>query len=259
MDQDVVSAFPEVFASLADHTEIFGRVMTYWLLDEGTCFDSLSSLLGLCSNGRAPVVLDEGVFAAHASAQWVKAARRLLALTHHGPTLCRFCGLIAGMSRLGPVRLNLAGQMLDKAFNEYPQATFAFLETQTSTVAPDAAERAVYQQIHANARAWHEVLARLPKRKELVPGDADLQVLRSRKARINRKVMQMATERSVFAGIITHLNVAQGRKFVSHSPSGGSEVVEMAQSSHVVELPASELADPMRGLLERQHLLGNAR
>jgi hypothetical protein len=259
VEKDVVTAFPEVFGALANHRKEFAHVLTHWLLASDTNFASLSSLLSLCRNSRAPVVLDEGVFVAQSPERRVKAARRLLALTQHGPTLCEFCALIVSMSTLGSERFHLGGQMLDKAFKEYPGATEEFLRDRTSALPASAPELQVYQAIYVNVVQWRSVLEKLPKLKELIPSDADLEVLRTRKRRINREILRMAAEQSVFASFATKLHVAQGRKFASRTAFGAPEISYMAESSHFVELPSSELADPMRGQLERRNLLGHAR
>jgi hypothetical protein len=256
---DVVAVFPEVFGALANQRHEFGIVLTDWLFSPATSFASLASLLSMCVNSRAPIVLDEAAFAAQSPERRVKAARRLLALIHHGPTLCEFCALIAGMSILGSERFNLSGQMLDNAFIEYPGATEDFLKAKTSNLSPRAPEMQVYQNIYANVLQWRDVLEQLPKRKELRPSDSELQVLRARKRRIDREIMRIAAEQSVFASLATNLHMAQGRKFASHTPFGAPQISHMAEASHFVELPSSELADPMRGQIERRNLLGNAR
>jgi len=256
---DVVKALPEVFGALANHPTEFASVLTNWLLSPDANFASLASLLSMCTSSRAPVVLDEVAFAAQTPERRVKAARRLLALMHHGPTLCHFCELIATMSMLGSERFNLSGDMLDNAFLEYPGATEKFLKDKTSTLSPSAPETQVFQGIYANVLQWRSVLEQLPNRKELRPSDAVFQVLRARKRRINREIMRVAAEQSIFASLCTNVHMAQGRKFASHTPFGAPQVTQMAESSHMVELPSSELADPMRGQIERNNLLRNAR
>jgi hypothetical protein len=256
---DVVALFPEVFGALANHHHEFASVLTNWLLSQKTSFASLSSLLSMCANNRAPVALDGATFAAHTPERRVKAARRLLALTHNGPTLCQFCALIAQMPLLGSERFNLSAQMLNKAFSEYPGATEEFLKYQTSTLSSGAPELEVFQGVYANVLEWRGVLEGLPKRNELTPNDSELEVLRAQKRRINREIMRIAAEQSIFANLFTKMHLAQGRKFASHTPFGEPQIAHMAESSHFVELPSSELADPMRGQIERSHFLRNAR
>ena len=71
--------------------------------------------------------------------------------------------------------------------------------------------------------------------------------------------MRVAAERSIFASICAKVHLAQGKKFASHTPFGEPQITQMAESRHFVELPSSELADPMRGQIERHNLLQSAR
>jgi hypothetical protein len=255
---DMVELFPDVFNALANQRDEFATVLTDWLGSPDTCFDSLASLLSMCTHARAPIVLDEVAFAAQSGDQRTKAARRLLSLLHNGPTLCKFCALIAEMTALGPERFHLAGQMLDNVFMEYPAATEEFLKFKASTLA-DVPDAQIYRDIYANVLEWRGVLESLPIRKELLPTDSEMQVLRARKLRISREVMRMASERSFFAKFCSNVYVAQGKKFASHNAFGDPLITPMVETTHSVELPSSELADPMRGLIETNSLLRGAR
>ena len=259
MPGNVVEALPDVFGALANHSNEFSSILTNWLLCPDTNFSSLASLLSMCLNEQSNVILNEGEFAGQSPERRLKAARRLLALTHHGPTLCHFSALIAEMSVLGPERFNLSGQMFDSAFLEYPKATEEFLKEKTSTLIHSASKVQVYHDVYSSILQWRSVLERLPDRKELKPSDAELQVLRARKRRINREITRQATEQSIFASLYTSVHMAQGRKFASHTPLGAPQITPMAESSHFIELPSSEIADPMRGQIERYNLLRNAR
>ncbi|QKL52920.1 hypothetical protein HI795_14245 [Ralstonia solanacearum] len=259
LESDAVEMFKETFGGLAEHPTEFFRVLSEWLVRPVTSFSSVASLLTLCTSRRAPVGLDGAVFAAHEPDSWLKAARRLLALTHHGPTLCQFIAAIAAMESIGDARLQLAGQMLNITFTEYPSATEQFLKAKTAETSRSDPTAHVFRGVYANALRWRRVLARLPARKELRPSELELQALRAMKRRINREIMRAAEEQSVFRQMVSKSHIAQGRKFASHTPFGPPQVTEMAQSSHSVELPSSELADPMRGILERRKLLESAR
>ena len=256
--QDVVVLYPRVFGTLASKRDEFATVMTDWLTSPDTCFSSLASLLSMCANGRAPVVLDDAVFAAQTTERRLKAARRMLAFTHNGPILCEFCALIAEMKVLGTERFNLAGQMLDKAFLEFPAATEAFLESKTIALVNDP-DAHIYRDIYANALQWRGVLEKLPHRKEILPTDLEMQALRNMSRRFHREVMRLASERSFFSKFCSNTYVAQGKKFAIHTANGVPQISHMAEMTHSVELPSSELADPMRGLIERENFIRGAR
>ncbi len=257
--EGAIELFGETFGALARHPIEFAQVLTDWLLHPDASFNSIRGLLSLCTTSQAQVGLDEIEFAAQSPQQRTNAARRLLALTHHGPTLCKYIATIAEMSTLGTERFALAGQMFDLAFAEYPGATEEFLKKKTVEISRTAPEAHVFRGVYSNTLRWRRVLERLPKRKELLPSDTDLQTLRTRKQRINREIMRIAAERSIFRDVVTNMHIVQGRKFSTRTKFGQPQITEMRQTSHFVELPSSELADPMRGQLERNKLLRNAR
>jgi hypothetical protein len=255
----VAELFGKTFGGLSEKSRDFACVLTAWLLRPDASFQAIGSLLSRCTAQKAPVGLDTTAFVAASSERRVKAARRLLALTHHGPTLCQFIAFLAEMTALGPERLELASQMLNEAFAEYPGATEDFLREKTRAFPRSDPVAPVYRDVYANVLRWRRVLARLPALKELRPTDSELHALRSMKRRMNRDILRGAAEQSVFANLFTSVHVAQGRRFASHTRFGPPQIVEMGQASHSIELPSSELADPMRGLLQRLTLLKGAR
>lgn len=259
VDGRIAELFQNTFEALGDRSGDFAFVLTAWLLRPDASFQAIGSLLSLCVAKKALVGLDAAAFVATSTERRVKAARRLLALTHNGPTLCQFIAFLAEMTALGPERLDLAAQMFNEAFAEYPGATEDFLREKSKICSRAATESAVYRGVYANVLRWRRVLARLPDLKELRPTDSDLHTLRTMKRRMNRDIIRGAAERSIFAEIFTSVHVAQGRKFASHTQFAPPQVVEMGEASHMIELPSSEIADPMRGLLHRATLLKDAR
>lgn len=259
IDDNVVNMFEQTFGNLGRHKEDFAAVLSDWLLRADASTASVGGLLSMCTAQRAPIGLDAKIFATQSSERRVKAMRKLLALTHDGPALCRFVAVIAEMIALGDERFSLAGQVLDATYTEYPGAAEEFLKQKTKATPKSAPIAHVYRAVYANVLRWQRVLARLPHRKELRPTDAEVQALRAMKRRFNREVMRETEERSIFHSIVTTVHVAQGRKFASRTPFGPPQVIRMAQASHSIELPSSERADPMRGQLERLKLLEGMR
>lgn len=258
-DTDVAERLPEMFNGLGEKQSDFTWLLTRWLVDEGTTFAAVRSLLSRCSAQQAPVGLDAEVFTAAPTARKVVAARRLLALTHDGPVLCRFIADLAERPALQPHGLELAAQMLNAAFAEYPGATVEFLRERTKTTRRTEPFAAVYRGVYANALKWQRILKRLPPRKELRPTDGQLHALRAMRQRINRDIMRTAGERSVFAGLFTSVHVAQGQRFTSHTADSEPQVFDMQTSSHSMELPSSELSDPVGGMLARAKQLAASR
>lgn len=259
VDNDLDELFPETMSGICEQPGDFARLLTEWLLAEGVAFAAVRSLLARCSQHRAQVSLDPVVFGAASLPRKVVAARRLLALTHNGPVLCRFIAYLAEEPALQPDGLNMAAQMLNEAFAEYPNATEEFLKARTRATGRAECFASVYRSVYANVLRWRLVLRRLPKLNELRPTDGQLHALRAMRQRVNREIMRGASERSVFASIFTKVHLAQGRRFATHTSHGAPQVAEMQQASHSIELPNSELSDPVGGMLRRARTLAASR
>ena len=259
LDEDIAELFPETLSALCEHQPDFMTLLTRWLLAPDATFTALRSLLSRCTAGQAPTGLDTVMFAAASPDRKVVAARRLLGLTHNGPVLCRFISVLAESPALQPDGLNMAAQMLNEAFEEYPNATVAFLQGRTRPSERKAPFSHVYRGVYANALRWRRVLARLPRLNELRPTDSQLHALRAMQSRMNREILRVANEHSIFAALATKMNIVQGRRFVVRTERGLTAISAMEQASHAVELPSSELADPVGGMLRRARRLGGSR
>lgn len=259
VDADVVKLFNETFDGVCDKPEDFTKLLTEWLLAENVTFNAIRSLLSRCAAQQAPAGLDSATFAAALPARKVAAVRRLMALTHDGPVLCLFIASLAETPAMQPHGLELAAHMLNEAFQEYPGATMEFLQSRTRPTARKEPFAHVYRGVYANALRWRRVLSRLPQLNELRPTDTQRHALRAMRQRMNRDIMRVAGEHSVFASLVTNVHIAQGRRFASHTVHGAPQVFDMQEASHSVELPSSELADPVGGMLRRAKALGASR
>lgn len=259
VEDDVDELFPEIMDGICEQPGDFTRMLTEWLLAEGVAFAAVRSLLARCSHHRAQVSLDPVVFSSASVPRKVVAARRILALTHNGPVLCRFIAHLAEQPALQPDGLNMAAQMLNEAFAEYPNATEEFLRARTRATGRGEPFASVYRGVYANVLRWRLVLRRLPQLNELRPTDGQLHALRAMRQRVNREIIRGAHEKSVFGSISTKVHLAQGRRFATHTAHGAPQVADMQQASHSIELPNSELADPVGGMLRRARALAASR
>jgi len=255
LDADIVECFPESFRTLGQLPG-FIAVLSNGLLRSGSTVPAVRGLLSLCTGKRAPIGLDDGAFSAAGPEGWVRAVRRLLGLTVNGPALCDF---ISAISRLNGInegaRAQMIGEMLNIAFQEYPNATAEYLATTVKQVEKSSPIGAVYRFVYASVLRWQRVLAKLPERKELWPTDSEKSALRAIRTRFGREVSRMAMEKSVFRAVVNSEAVAQGRRVASHSKHGVASVNQLASVSHSIELPSSEVADPLRGILLRNNLV----
>lgn len=255
LDIDIVESFPDTYRNLGQLPEFIG-VLTHGLLNSNSTVPAIRGLLSLCTGGRAPIGLDDGAFSAAGPDSWLRAVRRLLGLTVNGPALCDF---ISAISRLNGInqetRAQMIGEMLNIGFQEYPNATVEYLSNTVNQVEKSSAIGAVYRFVYASALRWQRVLAKLPERKELWLTDSEKSALGAIRTRFHRDVSRIAMERSVFRGVVNSEAVAQGRRVASHSRYGVASVTQMTSVSHSIELPSSEVADPLRGILLRNHLV----
>ncbi|UUZ67845.1 hypothetical protein LP416_25990 [Polaromonas sp. P2-4] len=258
-DIDPAEAFSESLQAVCDEPDAFTRLLTEWLLAPGVTFTAIRGLLSLCITGQAPVGLNEAMFATAGADRKVVAARRLLALAHNGPVLCQFIAFLAESPDVQPDGLRLAAEMLNEAFVEYPGATEAFLKDRTRPAERTKPFSHVYRGVYANALRWRRVLARLPEASEVQPTESQRRALRAMHARVNRDILRAAKEQSVFAQLATNITVSQGRRFATHTALGPSQVGQMQQTGHSIELPSSELADPVGGMFRRAQMLEASR
>lgn len=259
VNADVVELFGETFDELCEKPADFTVLLTEWLLAEDVTLNAIRSLLSRCVAQRAPAGLDAKTFVAAPPERKVAAMRRLMAMTHNGPVLCLFIASLAETPAMQPHGLELAAHMLNEAFSEYPGATLEFLQSRTRPVARNEPFADVYRGVYANALLWRRVLSRLPQLNELRPTDTQRHALRAMRQRMNRDIMRVAQERSIFAALATSLHLKQGRRFASHNVHSAPQVVDMQHASHSIELPSSELADPVGGMLRRARALGASR
>ncbi len=256
---DVLKRFDSTFYALCEDAALFKEVLTGWLLSQTASFEVISATLNLVATNRAPAGLDEALFAAASPLVRTKAVRRLLGLLSDGEALCQFAADIARMETLGAAGLELASQMFNLLKDEFPHATEDFLKPLAASALRQERGAQVFRGVYATVIAWRRHLERLPRRPELHIGDADNMALRTARIRQQRDIHRGAEAMSVFASMMTKVHIAQGHRFTSHMQDGPSRISDMGHFSHAVELPSSELSDPMRGLLHRMQMRGTSR
>lgn len=248
---DAVELFPEAFDALGQYGGEFASVLTSWLIKEQISFGALRSLLSRCSSSPVLVALEPAAYAAAPVERRATAGLRLLALCYDGPVLCRFIEFLAETPALQPDGLQQAAALLNEVFLEYPTATVDFLKPRTRAAMRCVPYAMVYRTVLANALRWQRLLAKLPKVAELRPSAAELQALSAMRWRQNKEILRTARERSVLASLAKQVHVAQGKRVASHVSHGPPTVSTMVERSYTMELPSSEVADPVGGALRR--------
>ncbi|MES2106962.1 MAG: hypothetical protein V4634_23300, partial [Pseudomonadota bacterium] len=115
----------------------------------------------------------------------------------------------------------------------------------------------VYEQEYSNVCHWREILEKLPEALELEATGTERFDLAQYKKGINKEILKEARSNSIFSQMSQQVHVIQGKKVVRHGHFGLSEITEMKESSYYIELPASEIADPVGAAIERLRLIGD--
>lgn len=257
--EDILKRFDASFYALGEDAPLFKKILTGWLLSPTASFQVIGAMLNLIASNRAPGGLDEELFARASPLARTKAVRRLLGLLGDGGALCQFAADIARMVSLGDAGLELASQMFNLLKDEFPHATEDFLKPNAASARRQERGAPVFRGVYASVLAWKRHLERLPRRFELHIGDADGLALRSARIRQQAEIHRGAEAMSVFASVMKKVHIAQGHRFTSHMEDGPMPISDMGSFSHSIELPSSELSDPMRGLLHRMQMRGGAR
>lgn len=256
---DALNRFDATFKGLPDDAALFKDVLTGWLLSPTASFQVIRAMLSVVSAQRARAELDEQLLAKATPLARIKLIRRLLGLLGDGPALCQFGTDIARMKTLGNAGLELANEMFNLLKDEFPQATEEFLKPLAASHLRRERGAVIFRGVYASVLRWKRHLERLPSRPELRVGDADELTLRSARIKLNAIIQRGAEEMSVFASVMKKVHIAQGRRFTSHTENGPMQINSMGQYSHSIELPSSELSDPMRGYIHRMKMLENSR
>lgn len=257
--EDLVERFESTFYVLCEDAPLFRKILTRWLLSSTASFEVLGAVLDLIASNRAPVGLDEELFAQALPLARTKAVRRLFGLLADGGALCQFSAEIARMVSLGDAGLTLATHMFNLLKDEFPHATEEFLKPLAASAHRQERGAPIFRGVYATVLAWKRHLNQLPRRLELLIGDADALALRSARIKQQAEIHRGAEAMSVFASIMKKVHIAQGHRFTSHMEDGSMPISEMGHFSHSIELPSSELSDPMRGLLHRMEMRRTAR
>ena len=257
-DDDFTQIFPSAFqAVFRDRTE-FSVLLTNWLLQPRANFDAISHLIEFHHSQGGSVNLDDKLILAADLPRLVKLIRRVLVLTFYGPSMCEYAGEILRIEGLGQTGLNLGVQMLNEIYSEYPGAAEDYVRKKVEKVDKGTPVGAIYQGFLEHILKWRDFLHDLPDVAELRASSLENTALNNVKNRVSRDIHKGAEEKSVFASLVSKSTIVQGARFAAYNRNGPPSVAKMVRSSHSFELPSSELADPLRGLIRRHRLLGDA-
>lgn len=255
---DFTAILPSAFQAVFRDRIEFSILVTKWLLQPGANFNAISHLIGLYHAQGGAVRLDDELILAADPQRLVKLVRRVLALTYYGPSMCAYAGEILRITGLGSTGLKLGVDMFNEIYLEYPGAAEDYLRKKAEEVDAETEVGTIYRGLLENILQWRVFLDELPNVTELRASSLENIALSNVKSRVNRDIHKGAEEKSVFASLFSKNTIVQGSRFAAYNRNGPPSITHMVRSSHSVELPSSELADPLRGLIRRRRLLGDA-
>lgn len=254
--RNAVDAFQAAFNSLFGTQDEFAQVLTKWLLVPRANTDAIASLLSMYGGHESNVRLDEALVLAADKRSVFRAARRILALSFNGNTMCLFAAELLRIDGLGEFGLQVGEGMLVDIYSEYPGGTRRFVSERLKTVDKKTPSGKVYKHVYAKILKWQALLAKLPKVPELSPTDRERYAVFQADTRWQREIQIDAESKSFFMSMYPSKNVIiQGGRFASHEETRAPIIAPMGSIEHSIELPISERADPMGGLMRRLDLL----
>jgi hypothetical protein len=249
---DLQTHFPRVFAALVRDSATFGRVMSRWLLSVSFSTTSLQSLLQASYLNLSLAIPDVEMFAQADPAARRRALRRMLALAVQAGPVCQWTFHLAQASSLKQWGLEAFQDIfINHLLVELPGPTRQFLIEQQKSLDAESPLAAAVTRVLKSINDWEEVLNSLPKAKELHPSALQRAALRAANLRQHRAMSKDIAANSIWTKIATPLRVKQGRRVISRAPGRLPQPIEMKPYSHSIDLPTSEIADPLLSLHKR--------
>lgn len=254
---------PSDILNLSSHAifrspKLFSEILADWLMAKDASSTAIRALLQQCNLGAAPCRLDDSRFQGGTPHERKRAVMRILGHTHNAPTLARFTEDFLQTTAKHPDGILAAKAILDFMLTEYPSFSTAFLEKKVSESKKDSTEFAVYNQAYLFAKAYDDARQELPTLNELAPSSQQQIAMHQRNVRSQREIGRIASEKSIISQFANQVTILQGTRVATLMPNGALNVTEMHSMTYSIELPMSERADPLGGMINRSEILGSA-
>lgn len=256
--EDVTLHFNLAFHALASRPELFTKVFTQWIMGKGINAGVLRSMIRECVAGQYPCRVDDAVFQTANAQEKKRIAMRLLAWTHNAPCLSKFIENLAESPKKQPDGIGVAFVILRHMVSEYPAFTVDFLDARLSAVEKNSVAHKLYHHYHKIVLGFRNAQKELPPIAELAPTSQQQIAMHQHQVRSQRQMSKAAKAQSVIGQLAHQVTVMQGKRVASVMPDGTINISDMAEFSYTIDLPLSERADPVGGLLNRIDYIINA-
>jgi len=186
----------------------------------------------------------------------VKVTRRILGVCVFGPSLC---SLIFSLTRLKDAErrtFSIVGDVFgNHVSDEFPNTTREFLQASLASSGEGSSARALIEDLLRHMQEREKLYDELPKLQELRPAHEKLQSYRVAMMKQQREILEHAEQRSVIAALFPTINLKYGRSVITEIQGKFTDPAHLNQISHSIELPRSELRDPVAGKLRRDAYL----
>lgn len=255
---DLVERFDSLSHAIISDAVLFRALLTKRLMDKASDPAILRNLLQFCVVGQTDCDIDEGLFESAIFEQRKRMMARLIAYTHNGPALCSFAAFFAESKKMQPDGLVISKSMIEYIVDEYPNSLEKFLLEKMKKKTLSKESILLYSsgmKILMKSKNGRETLSSLD---ELKPSSSQRLAMIHQNIKTNREIGCAAEEKSIFSSIAKKVRIMQGIKVATIMYDGRTSISEMGSMSYSIELPQSERADPVGGLIQRVSWLQGA-
>ncbi|CAN7410161.1 hypothetical protein [Duganella sp. LjRoot269] len=254
LNLDLCEKFESLSHAIMD-AELFSTLLTKRLMDKNSNPTALRNLLQFCIVGRAECDIDCELFVSAVFEQRRRMMARLIAYTHNGPSLCAFAAVLAESEKMQPDGLAIAKSIIEYITLEYPDSSEKFFLKKKKTKISSKNAASLYSSAMKTLVKSKNDRQALPSLDELRPSSSQHLAMIHQDIKTNREIGRAAEEKSIFSSIAKKVRILQGTKVATIMYDGRTSITKMGTMSYSIELPRSERADPVGGLIQRQSWL----
>ena len=192
--------------------------------------------------------------------QLTKLVRRILGTIFFAPPLCSLIFTLTRVSKAEqrgfPVVADVFGNYL---CDEFPNTTRDFLQAALRSAGARTPLYVLVKDLLKHLKERQRLYTELPTLRELEPAHEKLQSYRVAMLKENKKILEGAEKQSLFGSLFPKINLKYGRSVVSEVQGKFTDPTPLKAISHSIELPRSELRDPVAGMLLRSGFLKAAK
>jgi acetyl/propionyl-CoA carboxylase alpha subunit len=251
LNLDLSEKFESLSHAIILDAELFRTLLTKRLMNKNTKSTVLRNLLQFCIVGQAQCDIDDELFILAVFEERRRMMARLIAYTHNGPSLCAFAAVFAESEKMQPDGLAIAKSIIEYTVQEYPDSSEKFFSEKKKMNVSSKKASSLYSSATEHLIRTKKERDALPNLDELKPSSSQRLAMIHQDIKVNREINRAAEEKSIFSSIAKKVRILQGKKVATIMYDGRTSITEMGNMNYSIELPRSERADPIGGLIRR--------